>query len=81
MDDKADPLDGWPILEVARERTVATEDIYGKLYVYLQCVVQKFLVRLATLKVDFELHNRDAIELPRILEGGKYARIEVRSVR
>lgn len=34
MDDKADPLDGWPIREVARVQTMVKEDLYGKLYVY-----------------------------------------------
>jgi hypothetical protein len=30
MDDKTDPLNGWPILEVGK---TAREDLYGKLYV------------------------------------------------
>ncbi|KAJ0423532.1 hypothetical protein BJY00DRAFT_321672 [Aspergillus carlsbadensis] len=52
MDDKADPLDGWPIREVARVQTMAKEDLYGKLYIYLRKVFQKFLDRLARTEVS-----------------------------
>ena len=81
MDDKADPLGGWPIHEVSRIYTTATEDLYGKLYIYLQRVFGEFLDRLATVKVDFELLNVDAVRLPEILPENKYARIEVRKER
>lgn len=77
MDDKADPLNGWPIREVARVQTMAKEDLYGKLYLYLQDVFQKFLDRLARVGIDFELLNMDAIELPANLQKNKYARVEV----
>lgn len=79
MDDKADPLDGWPIREVARVQTMAKEDLYGKLYIYLQGVFQKFLDRLARVEIDFELLNMDAIQLPGNLQKNKYARVEVRN--
>lgn len=78
MDDKADPLDGWPIRDVAREQTLAKEDLYGKLYVYLRRVFQQFLDGLARIEIDIGLFNVDAIQLPEILQGNKYARIEVR---
>ena len=78
MDDKADPLDGWPLLDVLRIQAGAKEDLYGKLYLYLQRRFKQFLDRLATAKVDFELLHMDAIKLPETLEKGKYARIEVR---
>lgn len=77
MDDKADPLDGWPIRDVIQVRTTAPEDLYGKLYQYLRSVFQWFLDRLAKVKVDFELFNMNAVELPQILLANKYARIEV----
>ncbi|KAL2835295.1 hypothetical protein BDW59DRAFT_177240 [Aspergillus cavernicola] len=80
MDDKADPLDGWPILEVVRIRTLAREDLYGKLHIYLQAVFQRFLDRLATVKVAFELLNIDAIQLPQALQERKYTRIEVSNI-
>ena len=79
MDDKADPLDGWPIREVARVQTMAKKDIYGKLYIYLQGVFQKFLDRLAGVEIDFDLLNMDAIQLPTTLQENKYARVEVRN--
>ncbi|KAJ5210551.1 hypothetical protein N7491_010358 [Penicillium cf. griseofulvum] len=80
MDDKADPLDGWPIREVAREQTMAKEDLYGKLYMYLRRVFQQFLDSLARTEIDIELLNVDAIQLPEILQKDKYARIEVSNI-
>ncbi|KAJ5742540.1 uncharacterized protein N7511_011272 [Penicillium nucicola] len=77
MDDKADPLDGWPIQEVAREQTMAKEDLYGKLYIYLRRVFQQFLEGLARIEIDLELLNVDAIQLPKTLQRDKYAKIEV----
>jgi hypothetical protein len=77
MDDKADPLDGWPIREVARVQTMAKEDLYGKLYIYLRRVFQKFFDGLSRIEIDFDLLNMDAIQLPAALEPKKYARIEV----
>ena len=81
MDDKADPLNGWPIREVAQVRTMAKEDLYGKLYIYLQHVFQKFLDHLAKIEIYFDLLNMDAIQLPEILQENKYARIEVRDLK
>lgn len=77
MDDKADPLDGWPIQEVVLVQTRAKEDLYGKLYIYLQGVFQRFLDRLAKIGIAFELLNVDAAQLPETLQENKYARIEV----
>lgn len=56
---------------------MAMEDIYGKLYIYLQSVFQKFLDRLAKVKIQFELLNMDATKLPETLQENIYARIEV----
>ncbi|KAJ5742608.1 uncharacterized protein N7511_011340 [Penicillium nucicola] len=80
MDDKADPLDGWPIREVAREQTMAKEDLYGKLYIYLRRVFRRFLDRLARIEINLELLNTDAIQLPETLQENKYARIEVSNI-
>ena len=81
MNDKADPLDGWPIREVARVRTMAKEDLYGKLYIYLRRVFQQFLDRLGMIEIDFELLNMNAVQLPETLQENKYARIEVRGLK
>jgi hypothetical protein len=78
MDDKADPLDGWPLLEVLRIRTTAMEDLYGKLHSYLQDIFRKFFGRLAAARVDFQLLHLDASQLSQTLQESKYTRIEVR---
>jgi len=70
-------LSGWPIADVAATATSATNDWYGKLFVYLQDVVCKFLRRLKDVKVDLQLLNIDAKDLPDHLERDTFARIEV----
>jgi hypothetical protein len=77
MDDKADPLTGWPIWEVSRTPFIASSDAYGKLFIYLKEAMQKFLRQLATGNANFELYNVDARELPQHLSSGTYDRIEV----
>jgi hypothetical protein len=62
---------------VAATATAATNDWYGKLFVYLQDVVCKFLRRLKDVKVDLQLLNIDAKDLPDHLERDTFARIEV----
>lgn len=78
MDDKADPLDGWPILEILRIRTTAKEDLYGKLHSYLQNTFGKFFGRLAAARVDFQLLHLDASQLYQTLQESTYTRIEVK---
>ncbi|KAL5335956.1 hypothetical protein BJX70DRAFT_390353 [Aspergillus crustosus] len=77
MDDKADPLDGWPLRDVMQVQTAAKEDIYGKLYLYLRRVFEEFLGHLSKTKVDFQLLNIDARELPGTLQENRYTRIGV----
>jgi hypothetical protein len=77
MDDKADPLAGWPIWEVRRTPSMASQDAYGKLFVYLREMMRKFLRSLDAGKSDFELYNIDAKELPQHLNKSWYDRIEV----
>lgn len=60
---------------------MAKEDLYGKLYIYLQRVFQKFLDHLARIEINFELLNMDAIQLPETLQENKYTRIEVRDLK
>jgi hypothetical protein len=80
MDDKADPLTGWPLWEVSRTPSIASNDAYGKLFIYLREVMQRFLRRLAAGNIKFELYNVDVRELPQQLCSGTYDRIEVRSI-
>jgi hypothetical protein len=77
MDDKADPSSGWPIVEVQQTPSPAQRDWYGKLYVYLYNLLNKFRDRLKEAKISFELYNLDVRELPQHLESNKYSRIEV----
>ena len=77
MDDKADPLAGWPIWEVRHAPSTASQDVYGKLFVYLREAIGKFLRSLDTGTTDFELYNLDAKELPQHLYQDWYDRIEV----
>jgi hypothetical protein len=77
MDDKADPSNGWPIAEVQQTQSPAQQDWYGKLFIYLYNMFNKFRDRLMETKIGFELYNVDVEELPQHLEPAKYSRIEV----
>jgi hypothetical protein len=77
MDDKSDPMNGWPILEVLGLHSPAKEDRYGKLFTYLHRTFSTFLQRLLTKDVHFELLCTNATELPRSLPGVSYDRVEV----
>lgn len=81
MDDKSDPLNGWPLWEVQRWKWPAKEDSYGKLFSYLAVKFAKFLQRLTALDMHFHLHCNDAVALSKTLEQAKFARIEVRPAR
>ncbi|KAJ5115575.1 hypothetical protein N7526_011456 [Penicillium atrosanguineum] len=80
LDDKADPLTGWPIWEVRNEKSHTVSDIYGKLFVYLQKVIGKFLERLATLTVHFEMCSTDIRDLALRLPKDHFARIEISNI-
>ncbi len=79
LDDKADPLSGWPIADVVETTSRAANDWYGKLFIHLRDEFSKFLARLRLVKINFTLLNVDAKELPIYLDRNTYARIEVRS--
>ena len=82
MQDNADPLNGWPLKEVAEFSSgPATADIYGKLFYYIRGVLRAFLLRLSCLKVQFQLHQMNALQLPRYLKPASFTRIEVRTFR
>lgn len=79
MKDSADPLAGWALKDVLKaDSGPATNDIYGKLYIYLHGFLSSFHHRLNSLKVGFELTNHAAEDLGKHLETGTFARIEVR---
>jgi hypothetical protein len=77
MDDKSDPMNGWPILEVLGSHSLAREDQYGKLFAYLRTTFSLFLWRLSSHDVHFEFHCTNATELSKLLSKNSYDRIEV----
>lgn len=77
MDDKSDPSDGWPILDIQQTSSPAPNDWYGKLFVYLHNLLEQFLDRLQKIQISFDLYNVDVNELPQYLEFDRYSRIEV----
>lgn len=54
MDDKSDPMNGWPTLEVLALHSPAKEDRYVKLFAYLHRTFSIFLQRLLSHDVHFE---------------------------
>jgi len=80
MYDKADPSDGWLPLDVQQASSAAQRDWYGKLFIYLHSVFHRFLDRLGTIRVSFDLYNVNVNELPQHLESDKYSRIEVANI-
>ncbi|KAN0076101.1 protein of unknown function (DUF4470) domain containing protein [Elaphomyces granulatus] len=80
MDDKADPSNGWPTLEVERTSSPAPRDWYGKLFIYLHNMMKRFLDRLGKVRISFDLYNADVKELPQFLKHNKYSRIEVANI-
>lgn len=77
MDDKSDPMNGWPILEVLSLHSPAKEDQYGKLFTYLHSTFSIFLRRILSHDVHFQSLCMNATELPRFLPRSSYDRVEV----
>lgn len=82
MKDSADPLDGWPALEVVQNTKPAKHDTYGNLFYHIQDILLKFCHRIKKLSICFNLFEVDASELPSMLrqcEMGQHSfdRIEV----
>lgn len=74
----ATPLDGFDEIEVSKTKAgPASNDMYGKLYCYLQSLFRSFYRSLGRLNVDFQGFNVDARQLPGYLKGQESARIEV----
>ncbi|EXJ70466.1 uncharacterized protein A1O5_06535 [Cladophialophora psammophila CBS 110553] len=80
MDDQANPLSGWPVWELRRTSWTASQDAYGKLFVYLGVVLGKFLLFLDAGTTDFELYICDVTALPHHLGLNRYDRIEVANI-
>lgn len=81
MKDSADPLDGWNYADVLdTPYGAATNDVYGKLFKYLESLFSAFHFRLKMLNVDFQMFNVDAVKLEDYLPDGTFARVEVRGL-
>ncbi|KAI0172646.1 hypothetical protein GGR52DRAFT_545542 [Hypoxylon sp. FL1284] len=80
INDKIDPLRGWPPNEVRITRYRAVEDVYGRFLLYIRGVLLTFIRKIATGKVQFQLFNTDATELAQHLEEGTYDRIETSNI-
>ncbi|KAI1388290.1 uncharacterized protein F4822DRAFT_240795 [Hypoxylon trugodes] len=80
MDDKADPLDGWPIGKVRATPFRAGEDLYGKLFWHIRGVLSAFIRRVATGKIHFEVLNIDVADLDQLVEKGSFDRIEASNI-
>ncbi|KAK3645816.1 hypothetical protein LTR22_014584 [Elasticomyces elasticus] len=80
MDDKTDPLDGWPLWEVHHFPSIAKEDCYGKLHAYLIRRFTMFLLRLRQITTRFEMYCADAADLSTYLDKDQFARIEVANI-
>lgn len=78
MKDSSDPLEGWHFREILDFASgPASNDVYGKLYGHLQTLLSAFRRRLSSHGCKFHMLNMNAAALPKHLNGGTFARIEV----
>jgi hypothetical protein len=78
MLDDAGPLAGWFGPEVWKTNAGrATNDIYGKLFVYVRSLLLSFVQRLRNIGTEFGIHNLNATNLPKALGTTRFARIDV----
>ncbi|KAI9651810.1 MAG: hypothetical protein M1829_002440 [Trizodia sp. TS-e1964] len=85
MFDSADPLDGWPLIEVFQKAPFAKNDIYGSLFRYLQDVFFTFCSQIKTHQICFQLFHVNAQNLPDLIKQDSVAtnifdRIEVSNI-
>ncbi|KAI3326332.1 hypothetical protein HD806DRAFT_552587 [Xylariaceae sp. AK1471] len=71
----SDPIEGWPIDEVLKNELSPKNDIYGKLFYYVRDMLEKFIIRLKSLKIDIEVHCCEAEKLATRLTGLQFDRI------
>ena len=64
FNDKADPSDGWSSRVVQQVKWPSSRDWYGKLSMYIRHKLEKFLSRLESHCINFDLYCMDARELP-----------------
>ncbi|KAK6202237.1 hypothetical protein LQW54_008950 [Pestalotiopsis sp. IQ-011] len=73
---RINPLESWDLREVlATDAGVPRNDLYGKLFFHVRGLFEKFIVRLQSLKVDFEIHLCKGADLPKQIAGIRFDRI------
>lgn len=71
-------MESWDLREVlATDAGVPRNDLYGKLFFHVRGLFEKFIVRLQSLKVDFDIHMASPLDLVKSLAGLKFDRIMV----
>jgi hypothetical protein len=74
----SDPLEGWPIHEVLKNKLAPKHDVYGKLFYFVRDMLEKFIIRLTSLEIEIEVHGCKAEDLANRLAGQQFDRIHVR---
>lgn len=76
------PLRSWSLFEVLDTKAgSAGNDLYGKLYCLVQSLFRQFHRRMAKLDIEFKVYCVEVKNLSHVLEGQKFARIEVIAAR
>lgn len=75
MMDSADPLTGWPLIDIWHyPNTNTRHDLYGALFFYLQDRVRKFIDIVRRGKFQFQLLCKDARQLPSLVKSLGYGK-------
>lgn len=73
-----DPLDGWNLAEFLGQDTGgADHDIYAKFFYFVRDQFEKFITRVQSLNVNFELSHLDAEKLHFWYPDARFDRIDV----
>lgn len=78
LKEPANPLHGWLPADLSRHSDQALADQHGMMYRFLEQLLGTFHNRLRTGRVTMELLNMVVKDLSGHLEGGRFARVEVR---
>lgn len=78
MLDGASPMEGWSTQEVLDSPIGrASNDLYGRLHYYVRDLISRLHRWLSASTCSFQLFNVNAAELPDLLDGLTFDRIEV----
>lgn len=81
MLDSADPCHGWSCPDVLQTYAgPASNDLYGRLYAHVKKNLANFHRRISNHDIHLQLHHRNAIHLPQVLNAGSFARIETSNI-